>query len=199
MHGSGATRGDPERLAGSAPEPEPPTSTPIPQCVTHSLKRGRRAGLAGGTDSERRVSCSGSCPSLCPSVQDSAAFWCHSRVLRAASVQHLQGTQPQRPQTGFSGVPAARGATPAVSSPRPSRTRLPGVGGGPRPGAQGHGGAQPVRSWPITAEPAWRPRGWDRDARPPQGCCDSPSEDTSGLRVISTAGTPPPAARLPRA
>ena len=132
--GPGPTRGDPERLAGSAPEREPPTSTPIPQSVTHSLKRGRRARLAGGTDSERlgppgsgRVGCSGWCPSLRLSVQDWAAFWCHSRVLRPASVQHLQGTQPQRPQTGIGRVPAARGATPAVSSPWPSRTRLPGV------------------------------------------------------------------------
>lgn len=39
-----------------------------------------------------------------------------------------------------------------------------------RPGARGHGGASPVRSRPITAGPAWRPRGWDRDACPPQGC-----------------------------
>lgn len=72
---------DPERLAGSVPKHEPPSSTPIPQSVTHSLKRGQRAGLARDADSEwlgplgsGRVSGPSQCPSLRPSVQDWLCF-----------------------------------------------------------------------------------------------------------------------------
>lgn len=38
--GLGPAWGDPERLAGNAPEHAPPTSTPIPQRVTHSMDGG---------------------------------------------------------------------------------------------------------------------------------------------------------------
>ena len=106
---------DPERLAGSVPKREPPSSTPIPQSVTHSLKRGQRAGLARGADSERlgplgseRVSGPSRCPSLHPSVQDWLCFGATAGLAGQLLSSTCRGHSPidRRPGSAESQPPA---------------------------------------------------------------------------------------------